>query len=317
MRSPFLLAAVMALLVLLAVSVVAMEEPTAEDDVDPATLSMDQISQLYARHANPDKSDASGANLKDLQKTMQEYQAWRRMADERKRMGLPELHFDSPPEGDTPTRRAPRDRGGVDDLSHGEDPDVRASRLSEADLALETQELDALDASHIAGVRIITCDGCRLNSLPRVRAFLENDARAYPAVEIEYISGQDPELQFLDIHRRVVAAHDISPLNERGIAELLEENGVFTWTPVPSYEDPVFMATTHCKAFRQTAHCDPDGPREQAGDASCLMMIQPGRSGYCQCSNGQENVMLPCGHEAWSCDKFCDPSTKRERRSSD
>ena len=37
--------------------------------------------------------------------------------------------------------------------------------------------------------------------------------------------------------------------------------------------------------WRQTGDCRWDGPREPLYDKSCSTVIQPGMSGYCECTN--------------------------------
>lgn len=161
----------------------------------------------------------------------------------------------------------------------------------------------------VVGARVVTCMGCRLNSLPRIRSFLENEARSYPALSIDYHHGKDPELQFLDKHRRVVSTYDMAPLSPLQIAQLLNNNGIHTWTPAPVYAAPEFHETKHCVAFRQTGECSPLGPREPTGDAPCLAIIDEMRSGICECKGeGKKNIELACGHEAETCDKLCDPN---------
>lgn len=158
------------------------------------------------------------------------------------------------------------------------------------------------------GARIVTCAGCRLNSLPKVRSFIENEAKSYPAVYVDYIHSRDPELQFLDKHRRVISTHDLAPLSVLQIVQLLNNNNIHTWTPAPVYEAPEFHETDFCVAFRQTGECSPFGPREPQFDSPCLTFIEELRSGVCECQNGQPNVELPCGHEADTCDSLCTPA---------
>src|SRR3989338_8183914 len=90
----------------------------------------------------------------------------------------------------------------------------------------------------VVGARVITCAACRLNSLPRVRSFLENEAKSYPALTVEYINGKDPELQLLDKHRRIVSTHDLAPMSPLQIVQLLNNNDIHTWTPAPRFEAP-------------------------------------------------------------------------------
>eukprot|EP01062_Namystynia_karyoxenos_P076316 TRINITY_DN7470_c0_g1_i1.p1 TRINITY_DN7470_c0_g1~~TRINITY_DN7470_c0_g1_i1.p1 ORF type:complete len:789 (+),score=161.35 TRINITY_DN7470_c0_g1_i1:132-2369(+) len=70
---------------------------------------------------------------------------------------------------------------------------------------------------------------------------------------------------------------------------------------------PTDVATpgSPCVAWRQTAGCDPHGPRESQYDRSCLDLVQPGASGYCDCGSGLRAAESPCGHAAFTCSARC------------
>eukprot|EP00301_Raphidiophrys_heterophryoidea_P018584 c3585_g1_i1.p1 GENE.c3585_g1_i1~~c3585_g1_i1.p1 ORF type:complete len:446 (+),score=84.34 c3585_g1_i1:66-1340(+) len=60
-----------------------------------------------------------------------------------------------------------------------------------------------------------------------------------------------------------------------------------------------------CVMFRRTGDCRANGPREPAGDTSCMEVIENSASGYCECS---EDIHLPysCGHPDVICEDSCD-----------
>ena len=60
-----------------------------------------------------------------------------------------------------------------------------------------------------------------------------------------------------------------------------------------------------CKAWRQTGGCNPNGPREKAGDLGCEAKIDGQRSGFCECSGGRRAGMVGCGHEEFTCAEVC------------
>ena len=59
-----------------------------------------------------------------------------------------------------------------------------------------------------------------------------------------------------------------------------------------------------CVAWRQTAECNGDGEREVGGDESCQALIEPGRSGVCECGDGTV-YRVDCGHVAFTCAAAC------------
>jgi hypothetical protein len=166
---------------------------------------------------------------------------------------------------------------------------------------------DGDDASAIVGARVVTCAGCRLNRLPQLRAFLNNEARQYPALEIDYVQGADPVMQFLNKYKRVVTTVDIASMDGRQVQELMQRNNIHIWTPTPSFVPPEFTPTPHCRAWRQTGNCDPDGPRESLQDESCSTIVGSGRSGYCECI-GRDRAPFVCEHTPFTCESICTES---------
>jgi hypothetical protein len=58
-----------------------------------------------------------------------------------------------------------------------------------------------------------------------------------------------------------------------------------------------------CLAWRQTAACAANGPREPHNDKSCQAAIEPGWSGFCECVGGV--VGANCGHPRNDCSSVC------------
>ena len=63
-----------------------------------------------------------------------------------------------------------------------------------------------------------------------------------------------------------------------------------------------------CLGFRQTAGCNPLGPREAANDKECDEMVPPGVSGYCECRSVNTSKVT-CNHLPFSCAEVCDAAT--------
>jgi hypothetical protein len=59
-----------------------------------------------------------------------------------------------------------------------------------------------------------------------------------------------------------------------------------------------------CVAWRQTRDCDGDAAREPQADDSCQALIDPGRSGYCEC-DAEAIYRTNCGHAAFTCGAAC------------
>mmetsp|Transcript_48171 Transcript_48171/g.98408 ORF Transcript_48171/g.98408 Transcript_48171/m.98408 type:complete len:320 (+) Transcript_48171:167-1126(+) len=62
-----------------------------------------------------------------------------------------------------------------------------------------------------------------------------------------------------------------------------------------------------CRAFRQTADCDPAAEREPWHDRSCIQEVPAGVSGYCECGEGDERAPVTCVHEPFNCHDVCVP----------
>ena len=144
-----------------------------------------------------------------------------------------------------------------------------------------------------------------------MKNFLHNEAPKYPAATVEWVGGHNPDVQFLDKHKKVVSSHDLAPLSEEQIHELLAQRGIFTHTPAPTYEPPTFTPSAICVAWRQTGNCDPNGEREAMADEACTTSISNGRSGFCECK-GRPNVEYMCEHLEFTCEEACSESSNEE-----
>ncbi|CUG60874.1 selenoprotein M, putative [Bodo saltans] len=167
---------------------------------------------------------------------------------------------------------------------------------------------DPRDAGPIVGARVKTCSGCRLNSLTEVRRFIKDEMRRYPAIDLQYIGGHDPIIEFVNRYNRVVLREEMSPYSIRELHTLVQNHGIHTYTPKPSFDPFPFSPVGVCNAWRQTGGCDPNGPREAMSDESCLDDIDVGRSGYCDCAEGVRHGFA-CDHVPFTCKAVCeDPS---------
>jgi len=80
--------------------------------------------------------------------------------------------------------------------------------------------------------------------------------------------------------------------------------------PLPLSVDTVMNEETapllsSCRAWRQTAGCDPKGTPEPKDDKPCSSWIRSGASGYCECAKGVRVAEVPCEHEAFTCEFMC------------
>ena len=167
---------------------------------------------------------------------------------------------------------------------------------------------DPRDLGPIVGARVKTCSGCRLNSLTEVRRFIKDEMRRYPAIDLQYIGGHDPIIEFVNQYNRVVLREEMAPFSIRELHTLVQSHGIHTYTPKPSFVPYPFQPVGNCNAWRQTGGCDPDGPREAIADESCLDDIDVGRSGYCDCADGVRHGFA-CDHVPLTCRAVCeDPS---------
>lgn len=157
----------------------------------------------------------------------------------------------------------------------------------------------------VIAARIKSCSGWRLNSLPKVKEFLNHVAPQFPAVEVQYVGG-DPRILFLNVYGKEVSQKELTHLDGAAIEELLLENGITRDTPAPQYLPPVFTETNNCVAWRQTSNCNPLGDRESLADEDCNTNIEFGRSGFCECKGeGRVNIQVTCDHPALVCEEAC------------
>eukprot|EP01062_Namystynia_karyoxenos_P024801 TRINITY_DN19696_c0_g1_i1.p1 TRINITY_DN19696_c0_g1~~TRINITY_DN19696_c0_g1_i1.p1 ORF type:complete len:264 (+),score=64.32 TRINITY_DN19696_c0_g1_i1:195-986(+) len=129
--------------------------------------------------------------------------------------------------------------------------------------------------------------------MPKVKQFITQQAVRWPALEVEYINGRDPELFFLDEFGQPADGTDRLPLinfNDRDIIELLRFHGITPESPKPQFRPRVFTPEGGCVAWRQTGDCIHQGAREPAGDHDCSFQVTGSHSGYCECT---ENKALP------------------------
>lgn len=161
------------------------------------------------------------------------------------------------------------------------------------------------DADVVVAARIRTCSTCRLNQLPRLKEFIDGEARTYPALDLDFVEGHDPVLIFLNKYDRPLREVRLSELDPQEIVLLLHENGIFIDTERPEIAPLVLTPSAHCVAWRQTADCNPDGRLEPNGDEECDVDIVTGRSGYCECSVGQPKVPFLCRHATFTCEEAC------------
>jgi hypothetical protein len=72
--------------------------------------------------------------------------------------------------------------------------------------------------------------------------------------------------------------------------------------PAPAVVEPPIG---ECIAFRRTAGCRSDGPREPWGDRGCSDTVVGGVSGYCECTGGRMAAESSCTHVGFSCVVAC------------
>ena len=171
----------------------------------------------------------------------------------------------------------------------------------------------------VVGARFVTCDTCKLNELPKLKDFFDKTiAKRYAAVEIDYVTGHNPDLELLDQYRRPVATYDVSPLSPDQIVSLLNQHGIFEFTAKPVYEDDTSkeaLPSAHCVAFRRVG-CD-DMIRDPDGDLGCNIALREGQGGYCECKAGISNADVSCnqGYDEGSvtCEDLCNDLSLAER----
>ena len=135
-----------------------------------------------------------------------------------------------------------------------------------------------------------------------MKNFLHSEAGKYPAVEVVWIGGRDPELTFLDMYGRKVSSHDISNFDEAGIVDLLVRHGITTATPKTDFLQMPMTPTETCIGWRHTGGCNPQGEREANQDKPCTETIEIGYSGFCECKKGRR-FEVTCMHEAFVCEE--------------
>lgn len=156
----------------------------------------------------------------------------------------------------------------------------------------------------IVGARVVTCSSCRLSRLPEIQQFIRVRLPQYPALDVQYIHGHEPVIQFLNIYNELVIQHELAPMTSEEVERLVNRLGIRIDTPRPAYRTRPMVPTEHCIAWRQTMRCDPEGEREPLKDVNCVTVVEGGRSGYCECADGRR-VLRTCDHRGILCDRAC------------
>ncbi len=91
-------------------------------------------------------------------------------------------------------------------------------------------------ADEQVSARIVTCPACRLNSLPKVKAFVHGDAKLFPALKIKFEFGHDPELYLYEAGK-VEEVIDLAPLDGAAIMQRLYKHGIRPSKLTPSVTD--------------------------------------------------------------------------------
>ena len=68
-----------------------------------------------------------------------------------------------------------------------------------------------------------------------MKRFLRGEAEKYPAAEVMWIPGYNPEAEFLDIRRNVVEKVPLAKYTTEGIHQLLAKHGITKTSPKPAY----------------------------------------------------------------------------------
>lgn len=79
-----------------------------------------------------------------------------------------------------------------------------------------------------------------MNSLPKVKRFINVHLPDYPDVDIKYVGGADPEMVFLDAEYAEVERVPVAKLSEDAIIELLTSRGIVKRTPEEAEADEDF-----------------------------------------------------------------------------
>lgn len=90
-----------------------------------------------------------------------------------------------------------------------------------------------------------------------------------------------------------------------GLSRAALENGGLrgSFTPPQVVVPP--PGSMGCIGWRQTANCDPTGPRDPKEDKKCDAKITHSFSGFCECGGGYHVASVSCGHPTFSCDYMC------------
>jgi hypothetical protein len=165
------------------------------------------------------------------------------------------------------------------------------------------------ESQMIVAARVVSCPGCGLNRRPTLKAFLKGPALSeYGAVELNWDWGHNPDLQLLNKFQRVVETRDLMDLDGEQIHALLAKYGIKRGDAArPVFLTRILRPTEVCSAWRQTLNCSPAGPRAPLDDSSCHMLIDAGRSGYCQCID-RPDVGFACHHRESTCETECSKS---------
>jgi hypothetical protein len=156
------------------------------------------------------------------------------------------------------------------------------------------------------GAVVTTCSGCRLNQLHDLRVFIKEElTNHYHCVDVQYVISQDPILRIYNKHQQTLQSVEMTTLQVPALRALLASHGLTPNTPAPVYEDMQFPQVGECLAWRQTAHCLPDGPRERARDLPCDSAVAAGKSGFCACT-GDTTVSFDCEHQGFRCADECE-----------
>jgi len=65
-----------------------------------------------------------------------------------------------------------------------------------------------------------------LNALPKLKAFLFNEAKNYENLEVKYIPGVDPVIMFYNAADKVVETQKIAQHDSQGMDKLLTSMGI-------------------------------------------------------------------------------------------
>ncbi|KAB0798415.1 hypothetical protein PPYR_09408 [Photinus pyralis] len=101
---------------------------------------------------------------------------------------------------------------------------MNLSMLLFAFLAILISDCHA-ESPNIVKVRLESCPGCQLNSLPEIKTFIYEDMPRYPDAETKFIHGAPSELVFLTEDDEEVERINIQKYTRIECNQLLEERG--------------------------------------------------------------------------------------------